>query len=887
MSQVVYFNNPSTITGLQTNVSTLQNQTVSLSGSISSLDISTQLLALRTQNVVPSVLDIFEEHKLVNNMPEFVGRNILNLYMMEEVNTFNVSKNVSYTGTEIYSEPAYKVYNYIQSGSNYNLTFTGGSIYNSSFTGMNISIHTPNIVDTLSVNYENIRPCAEPTIAYYISRGYGMPPADFIPEWNNIFYNGDSNTSFISIGLVVATGTTNITHVNLLARKKLNTLTPSHNLQVNPTSLNNFKQRTCQIPVTTTFSTYLTNKNSNIPTAFWDQTTKQITISYPASASAYTFYSTNVSFPTYNFYSDYVEKLTSFQGTFAMYKRDRLQKLALTNVPNEVECFIQVSPTLTFTNTISNSTGASLGTTSFSNPVMDTTTNKFIGFWIPKAGQGNSNFDIYSIRPGPFNGNASSLQPFLIPESSLNAEGDNSTTNIIEVTGRTSNFKAWDTTTFADNFYYVNPSVFETPVLYELMSGTFNGSELSKTVPQPLILSLLFSHELFHNVQFGQGSISSVDAEGQAVSIEMDQKLTRGNMFASRPSIWMVYLWMIFRGGMTIGQKQLVSGAIATNNPYDYLPTSCAAADYCNSVWYTYLRYSIDKNHQFMRRVNELCATKYYSPVLKSAGLEYATSLFFHPNACRLASQQAMQELFGLSIADVYTNFAIALSMLRANPSIPEQYRYNYPFWYWSRENPFNTNINLMGQYGDSWWWSDFDQSNPIKYNSPQTGAYFYWRSGQTNIGGQRRFAMSDESIIPTWPKVTSTGSLNYKASFTGPYATGPVSLNLEDLAMCGFVLPNALNSMTVNVVAGSSGACRAAVFKYSPIDSTGAFNISGPVNLTAGTPYTFNLTPYQSLSGFTKLVVVNTSVRDYGGINNCYITSIPYTAQVTMTATL
>jgi hypothetical protein len=128
-----------------------------------------------------------------------------------------------------------------------------------------------------------------------------------------------------------------------------------------------------------------------------------------------------------------------------------------------------------------------------------------------------------------------------------------------------------------------------------------------------------------------------------------------------------------------------------------------------------WLQSSFDKNHQIMRRMNEIVSVKAYENMSEDA-INSQNSARVRFTGAQLAFKQEVSELFPEKVGDVFIDFCISTLVLRPNPSIPVKYRSGHPYWFWSNKSENNKDGEL-GWYNDSTWWQDFDEANVLEAN--------------------------------------------------------------------------------------------------------------------------------------------------------------------------
>ena len=805
------------------------------------------------------------------------------------------------TGTEIATGANAPLY-YI-TGAN-QVSLTGGILYPSSFTSFPWINHTYPDSRMQAYTSSAVKQAMDRTLSYITQRGFSHAPPDFPVGWENVFWNIPANYTY-GIGFnVTGPNATTISQVDFVAQVNPSAQYSRMILSLNTVSYEPFRHRPIRIDCSLTYQAYLNAVASGAPAAFWDSTFQQLSINVPTQRQTFdtTFINTGAAL-----FIREQQYLNRFEGAFVMMARDASGRLIRTNNYRTCEAFVQSSPNVWIegTNTripFNATTGALTQSQTMVRSINGQISNQFYGYVIPRMNGGNNSFDMYYIPVGN-----SSVCIEAIGQGGPVAN----TRNAVATTGAPGSFLTTDATntsfisTGADRYMVYMPlSYWESPLLPEQIIAT-SPAPLDLTVPVADRPNWIVLHEYFHDVQFGSSRpiYWATNGEGQTTAISNDPRGTNGCVYTA-PSIYSGWMLPFFRGKLTYGMKGPDRGNnAASNNNNLYTDPFIASTQFDNnygaSLGYYYLRYGIDQNYQLIRRANEILSTQTLMPLLSANNLgDYMDFTFW--GGYKLALQQASSEVLGRDLKDIFFNTSVAVSLCRANPSIPTDYRFNFPMWYWSSGCTYG-NFGFY-QTLDRNWFDAFDGGLPMNaYNniipssySTSTTANIYGRAlypalgingtGPASIGGGVQTGGIHQ--IPYWPRVATAGSLFYYADTgsSNPYnpfyiATGGyvsyMDHSVDDLACLAYILPD---TFTGCQLLASTGEFRAMAYRYSrssDIDSTGTWSQAGPYNLTNGVTQDIDLTTLHSGgTGLRKLVVTNNKITDYGGLRN-YFTDV------------
>ena len=195
------------------------------------------------------------------------------------------------------------------------------------------------------------------------------------------------------------------------------------------------------------------------------------------------------------------------------------------------------------------------------------------------------------------------------------------------------------------------------------------------------------------------------ESEGDAAGITLDPAMNEGTFIFNLAIFFTDFVLNHSRGLWSVG---------ATNS--EVSSVSFAGVNYGGCLWWDWLRINYDPYHQVMRRIFDILQTTVAPKINTFLGLNVAagdgTIADSHGSSNRLAMKQALSELHGVDLSLAYKDFAISLSLLRNNTSIPSQYRSKYPYWISQSDYVSVDNICLLPSLNA--WWEDLDtNANP------------------------------------------------------------------------------------------------------------------------------------------------------------------------------
>jgi hypothetical protein len=760
---------------------------------------------------------------------------------------------------------------------------------------------------------------------YYRTRGYNIPSPNYDPVTDyNFFHTLNSiDYSTFQIEFVYENGAIPSAAYVLgysLNYSKIDTITGEGAIDVGsgPKSvcdrIPHFRPGVL-INITTDFFDYSSKVANGVNTIFYDTKKHHILVNLVQEDI---WNDTRVN----TFYSKTVKHiLNKFKGSLAIVKITDQENFTEC-LPSDPDCFLMViSPTFViqdklFINDI------------LINDKIVTLNNSvsFKGLCLTRPGYGKigtliTTTPYYKI-------NSYNLQDKVITPPVLNKNwGDNPYSTIYEPMSATTFIQEWLNEDWPKVMVLLDQNVFRssTPETLKQLPSSF-----CQNVENDNSNTLILLHEFSHAQQTIDQAIYVGNSEGYAVCHELDcGKYLNGQEILLRGT----YYFSTFINCSSKGWIPMNFGSQWTyNNIYSQkslgLPTDNAEGEmgtysqnstqYAEGLCYYYIKSHYDESQQIIRRVYELSSLVYKT--LKENGITNVVQKDVGGINRSLYYAQALYEIAGVSINNVYTDYCVAEAFLRNNASIPSKYHIGYPYWLWSEHNQFSTLLaNKLKSTNSNYlftklkWWSELDESNPINY-----------------IDVYKQVIYDGESIIPFWPRSFSDlnayklGSWNRSVTpnvwvpSSRPYATSR-TIKLEDLAHVTFILPVAGNTglgvssvMTSMSIQVNRGDWAFTVVQFVPDGNNGTWtqlpsngnyyniNVPGLINTNNilgwennSTPVTqiidltnFSVNVYNGKSYYPKLVCVNKSLNNYGEITNIFPNKSRYSGEIILTPT-
>jgi hypothetical protein len=446
----------------------------------------------------------------------------------------------------------------------------------------------------------------------------------------------------------------------------------------------------------------------------------------------------------------------------------------------------------------------------------------------------NKNFNYNVVPTTVDNANPRRLLPLVtgvVPGRQCHKRyGDNPATSFIEGSYNLGIINMYDTNTRHLGVIKVLPSMLSGSY-YPEQAGT---APVPTPVAQGSVDSILFLtyHEFTHATEMAVGSLEMTSVEAMATAIECDPSANNGTISAFRPEFWFNMIGGITRGGYSpmIPDLQLAS------------PTR----SYGLSYFWTYMAEQFDPNHQVMRRVNDILGSlNTFNLFSENIIRTFKGSLL----PVNIVLKQALAELYQIDIRDLWHDFGTMQVLLRNNTSIPSKYRFQYPFWLFSKKYDgypqVLSTLTSVGvpQYAD--FWDVIVENRPIPPNMIAP-----------IIRSPMRPFMAGETFMRTLP--------------------ANAIINTVDLTNYSFSVPPSTGFININVTKGQ--------WKFSLLQftsdgtSVGNFIIDGPYYIeNAGTlklPVASRV-PSFTAEGIIYLVCSCVSVTDLGGLENYLGTAV------------
>lgn len=752
-------------------------------------------------------------------------------------------------GSEAHSNP---VYGYNEDGT---IHPTGGKskAYPEDFTAFKYKLHGPDDSEVITTTSENTFNVCDSIFSFFKERGFPFMSNDKtgVSETSYSMLNGDMDVVF---DFKTIDGKR---YLDLLYRNQPDSGGSSFicylTTYAEPEDRKDFLYYPLRIPITTSYSEHTSLVDSNNDSVYYDLTKKMMTIKL--SSEDHVYVNSTSSFENAGYDLTVYHSIKNLDATFAIKKQVASSKALESCTIENADVFIQVKDITCSEKIIQQVNGGNVKRNiSYEE---DETVNKqlvvnengdFVGFVCPKSAGGDSRFDMFITDPGDLNGFATS--------NVLNAPSDNNATTLVEKGGKATGFYMWSSPWWSYVFPYISPELHENPPVPELCDGNQSVKEGTlASAPPETILALLLGHEFQHCISFSIGGIEFMDSEAQAVAVECDPRLNLGTVALFRPHAWLSYLLALHRGSW----PSFANGRALPDDKNIIYP------DYGASVFYMYLQSQFDKNHQIMRRINEIVSIDAYKnmseDVINTTGA--ARPRF---TGAQLAFKQAVQELFPEIVSDVFVDFCISSVILRPNEAIPQKYRSGHPYWFWSSKSENNKNGEL-GWYNDSRWWQDFDEAVVLE---AEIGENAY-----AGTNPYRRIARDGphfigQTVTPTWPRVNlENNNVDYQVNSSGPRAS-QLTKEFMNMSMCAFLMPDALNSVNISV---ERGTLHVAVLKFgSTSDGVGTWMMDGVHKVTEGNSKQIDLLQFHNKPGKTQLVIVNNEIQEEPNQINNYL---------------
>ena len=725
-------------------------------------------------------------------------------------------------------DPQNPVFGYDQNGQ---LVLDGGKRYSDELTSINYRIHAIAEDRLEDATIDNVCASLPHVMEYFTSRGYQIAPNDTGSENENsfnyrtIFGYDESNNVVININPHYEDDNPVPTAIDLSA---FNTNGSGITFGVTEFNqdVNGRDDRYAyplRVPLTQDKKKFCCDVKRRNPIVYYDNITQILTFSVKCidflTVRKLDYLNGTSEDPTGT--TEVEIKMQGFEGKYQLTTRSSKNELTSSNFAN-AEMLLQVSETVEIRSTLFYGVqNPPLQDTSISANYRNES-GQYIGTIVHKMNGGAPSFDLSIIRLGFTDAFADAQDAWLTLPSNTTTAGDNPNTILIEKVGQPTYFVILDTDGWFTKYPFLGMDFIDNPPIPEDAAFFPPAVDANPNI----LFDIDNAHEYVHSVEFGLGSVFFTDTEGHATATELDAALNQGVMNRFKSNQFVRFSVYHSRALWPIGAPDYS----------DEAPVSTYGA----SVWYKWLQKTNDPNMQIIRRMNDILATSidvWTGP--------YTNNFSVYGGSNRLAMKQALQELTGLDLSQEYKKFAIALSLLRNNSSIPDSYKSQYPYWVAQSAYAYNVETNRP-QPGYEVWWEDFD-TNTI----PSQAAL--------NV-----------SVFP----------LVFDSMFPQLNSAGQTIVEYLDLSSTIYVVDPSLTSVEItnNVTTDNgTGVIAVTMHRYDPSTNAGVLTIQGPFELlNNGDSHMFDLADFQG-PGLVRLIVSNLKVTDFGGgvagINN-YATS-------------
>lgn len=761
---------------------------------------------------------------------------------LEVVDKHEIPLNKVFPDTEPY--PGQAIYGYTKDGQ---LLLEGGmqKSYNKDFKKFLLKYQGVNEAEMLTNGPEQVKRNFDKVISFYAQRGFTLADGDlpsayegfFISSWSSGFIVTDRH---VATRFVFDKKSCEPVALDFVASAAFaGMLEP---FEKNQAEYKNFHTYPIRIPITTDYCGVFQQKQGVEPIVFYDRSTQNIIIHVPERVGDYFLGFLLLDYPDLDppQFLHRNQYLVSFDGAFSLLKRNADNQV----VPSSPKCtqiLAQISDTITINSLIvGNPDSADPIFTPVSNEIPIFEEDQYTGLTCPLMNGGDNYFDCYNV---PVDGGFAyviSENPFLLlhnenPQGKSFPTGDNQGSRLREKYATPNS-----TTAQVDP---PNPQF----SWHLYIAGLDRNVLLGETFPEDVATTASiyrtsdvrlwdnrFGHEMMHSSQVSSGSIRLLPSEAIATSLANDPKFAEAIALdgARHPDAIM----RIFDGIM--GPMSAPGTADSPLNTYGL------------SVFWTYMQRLFDLNFQVHRRVTDILAAETWGPLAKANGLPYNGALTVrNQTGALLALDQALQELHGVTLKQVWTDFSIAVALLRNNTSIPEKYRVFFPYWiYHSDYAGFQELLDRLVANGFpvfpfiptmAQWWEIFDNNQVV----PSDWTYGLFFDDEPFIH------QGEEFITPLPAEVTKS---------------------LEAFKSLVYAVPEETESITVT---STDGEWAVSLVQFtSDGTSVGTFVQSGPFTLYPGDDHVFDVgslgfTP----DGIIKLVCSQLSTIVSGDLNDYY----------------
>ena len=742
------------------------------------------------------------------------------------------------------------VFGYLSDGT---LSLNGGELYNEHVTSVLFRVHGPDDSQVIDLPPQVILEQTKAVSDYMTERGMQIPPPDTfdsnkfqfnfrssttqnpIPSWIINFYfhfadgsNGENGGIPDAVDFIGMSEKPFPEFPDFASFSAPKGVAP---YEADPEQRLDRFLYPLRVPLTSDCVEFGKRERCNKSAAFYNDITKQITISV-RDIDFLSFRSTQwpLNFPPVQF-TTLEYRMQGFQGKFQLTKRDRNNQLVVASFA-DASYLLQVSATVDVACTeFWGARDPQLQDLSFSVPY-NTNMGVYSGIVASRINGGTPALDIYDVSPGFYNANVNAVDPMLTLSCHCGGGtqeyemGDNPNTTTVEKLSAPSRMYWFDTDEWDQFDVQLTKEFFDTPPMPEQVA-------LFPRVTPTIIANVIANtqaHEYVHNMQLGQGVIGNIDAESQAVGMEFDTAINQGDYYTGRGSAQARFVAFSTRGLWAL---------LESESDNQWRGQGVYFGTYGHGMFWYWLKQRYDPLYQAMRRSRDIMATTWQT--FQAQIEKLPQNLVFYGGTNRLSVKQALQELNGLDLSLVYRDFAIVLSLLRNNGSIPAQWRTYFPLWMAQRAYPDARKVSAISSSAVQFWWEEFDKNiNP-----------------------------SPASLNVSNPLIAPGGRYpTFMLQLAGPSV---VEMTVQDLSSNIFVV----NRETVSTVKVNNTKGRIVVTMHLFIsnipDVNGTFIVQGPFELAEGGDHTFRVADFVG-AGLLRLVVSNISITDFGGINNVII---------------
>lgn len=493
-----------------------------------------------------------------------------------------------------------------------------------------------------------------------------------------------------------------------------------------------------RIPVTRDCNVFQ-NKYNLSPIAYYDKKCSALTIHVP-EIEQFLLLKTVVNTDIPDLQTDIELYLLAFNASFSILRRNSKNELVATCIKC-ADVLAQVSDNLFFKNKLLNLADPSSPTSTITTrnypirnsfnyaPYFDPTVY-YVGVVAPLMGGGSPSYDTYvfpSVGEQGFNtgGFESPTDPIQIPEQGSYSEGDNPVTSLIEKYSGLSRITLFDNPIITRFIYDLNLdfiNLYLTPNNPQFIPENIATSPIPQGTSVSKCMELVTAHEFVHQMEITAGVNSVLPAEGMAVGIELDSRMTGKSVTIARAGEYASIYQLFTRGENTMMTSD-------TQRPLQ--------SRYGNGLFWKYLQDQFDYNNQSMRRTMDILTNETLGPLAQSYNFPKTAVPYPNNTGGSYALLKSFSELFNKDIKDVWNDFSVSLVLLRNNTSIPHKYRTYFPFWLYNTQYPgFGTvfdsaSLLSAGQFADWWEKMDTNQIIPSDWN---TASYPSQYVGQTAL---------------------------------------------------------------------------------------------------------------------------------------------------------